>query len=241
MVLVFRGFLLCLLVSAPAPGQVASVFGRVVNKANGQPIANAQLTLVDAERTTHSDSAGRYEFLRVPIGVVRFSVRAVGFAPQIFIMELDVGQRAERPVLMDLVARELEAVDVSASAVSYRLRDFERRRQMGRGQYLTEDEIVRSGAYNVADAVKNLRGVAYECGGGGGCYIRMVRAPMRCLPEYIVDDRVMNDFGPRTPIRDIIGLEVYTGPSEVPGEYAGRNAGCGIVVIWTRSGQVQTP
>ena len=64
----------------------------------------------------------------------------------------------------------------------------------------------------------------------------MARAPMRCMPEFIVDDQVMNDFGPVTPIRDIIALELYTGPAEVPGEYAGRNAGCGVVVIWTRSG-----
>jgi len=59
---------------------------------------------------------------------------------------------------------------------------------------------------------------------------------MQCLPEFIVDDHEMNDFGPSTPIRDIVGLEVYTGPTELPGEYAGRNSGCGVVVIWTRSG-----
>jgi hypothetical protein len=69
----------------------------------------------------------------------------------------------------------------------------------------------------------------------------MSNAPMRCLPEYVVDNQVMNDFGPSTPIRDIIGLEVYTGPSEVPGEYAGRYAGCGVVVIWTRSGPTRKP
>jgi len=60
-------------------------------------------------------------------------------------------------------------VTAAATAVSYRLVDFERRRQTGRGQYLVEEDIVKSGAYNVADAVKNMRGVLYECGGGGGC------------------------------------------------------------------------
>ena len=64
----------------------------------------------------------------------------------------------------------------------------------------------------------------------------MARAPMRCHPEYIIDERVDNTFGPDTPIRDIEGIEVYTGPSDVPGEFAGRNAGCGVIVVWTRSG-----
>ena len=155
------------------------------------------------------------------------------------------GAITDKPIQLDSISRgrtteaqSLPGMAVSASAkpFNYRLVDFERRRQTGRGQYLTEDEIVKSGAYTVADAVKGMRGVLYECGGGAGCYVRMSNAPMRCLPEFIVDNQVMNDFGPSTPIRDIIGLEVYTGPSEVPGEYAGRYAGCGVVVIWTRSG-----
>jgi hypothetical protein len=64
----------------------------------------------------------------------------------------------------------------------------------------------------------------------------MVRAPARCAPEYIVDERTDNMFGPSVPIRDIEAIEVYLGPSDVPGEFAGSNSGCGVVVIWTRSG-----
>jgi hypothetical protein len=172
-------------------------------------------------------------------------VRAPSFPAIQVIVELTEGQQAERPVLLDstafgrlAAAQSLPAVGVTAPApvLSYRLVGFERRRVNGRGQYMTEDEILRTGAYTLADAVKGKRGVTYECGGGGGCYVRMARAPMQCLPEYIVDDQVMNDFGPSTPIRDIIAIEIYTGPTELPGEYSGRNGGCGVVVIWTRSG-----
>ena len=68
----------------------------------------------------------------------------------------------------DLVAAVLmrpvgAAVHMTKKTVNYRLVDFERRRQTGSGQYLTEDEITKSGAYTVADAVKNMRGVLYEC------------------------------------------------------------------------------
>lgn len=233
---VFRTLLLSAALATSASGQAASVFGRVADRSTGQPVANAQFVLIGDGRMVYSDSAGRYDFRRLSIGVSRIAVRAVGFIADTIIVDLYAGQRAERPVHLVTTPRRLDAVDVNAEALSYRLVDFERRRQTGRGQYLTEDDILKSGAYNVADAVKSLRGVTYECGGGGGCYIRMVRAPMRCLPEFIVDDHVMNDFGPLTPIRDIIAMEVYTGPAEVPGEYAGRNAGCGVVVIWTRSG-----
>jgi outer membrane cobalamin receptor len=140
-------------------------------------------------------------------------------------------------------ATALPAVSVNATSpvVNRRLVDFERRRSTGNGQYLTRADIERSGAYNLQAAIRGLRGVIYECGGGAGCFVRMARAPMKCLPDYVVDERVNNSFGPSTPIRDIEAIEVYTGPGDVAGEFAGSNAGCGVIVIWTRSGPPRRP
>ena len=219
--------------------------GVVLDKTTGNVVVGAQIIVVADKRTVVSDSSGKFKLFDLPVGISRLIVRALGFPPIQVNVELAAGAITDKPIQLDSSAagrlssaQSLPAMSVTApaTALSYRLADFERRRQNGRGQYLTEEEITKSGAYNVADAIKGMRGVTYECGGGGGCYVRMSRAPMRCLPEFIVDDQVMNDFGPHTPIRDIIGLEVYTGPTEVPGEYAGRYAGCGVVVIWTRSG-----
>ena len=230
--------------------QTAILRGVVVDRASGAGVPAAQIVVLESKRTITADSSGRYKIPDLPIGTSHLMIGAIGFIPQQVSVEMMAGAITDKPIQLDAISRgrtteaqALPGVAVKASATpfNYRLADFERRRETGRGQYLTEDEIVKSGAYNVADAVKNMRGVLYECGGGTGCRIRMSNAPMRCLPEFIVDDQVMNDFGPSTPIRDIIGLEVYTGPSEVPGEYAGRNAGCGVVVIWTRSGPTRKP
>ena len=232
--------------SQPASAQQGAMLsGVVTDRSTRKPVRNAQVIQLSDSRSVTSDSLGHYGFAGLPGGVAQFIVRASNFPAQQIIVELFAGQEVVRPIVLDstafgriAAAQTLPAVGVTAPApvISYRMVGFERRRQIGRGQYLTEDDIVKSGAYTVADAVKSMRGVTYECGGGGGCYVRMTRAPMQCLPEFIVDDQVMNDFGPSTPIRDIVGLEVYTGPTELPGEYAGRNSGCGVVVIWTRSG-----
>jgi hypothetical protein len=137
------------------------------------------------------------------------------------------------------VPQGLPAVAVTAPApiVNYRLVDFERHKRTGLGQYLTDEEIRSSNASNLQDATRGMRGVNLHCGGSefGGCRIQMVRAPINCQPEYVVDGRVDNVFGPLTPIRDIVALEIYTGAADVPGEFAGPKAGCGVVVIWTRS------
>lgn len=237
-----------LLTSSVAAAQAASVSGTVTDRSTGLGVAGARVIVLGDSRSVLTDSLGRYELRGMPAGVSQISVVVAPFPAFSFAVSLGESERFVRPVVLDSTAagraaQELPPVGVSAPAriPDYRLVGFERRRVNGRGQYLTEAQIVESGAFNVADAVKGMRGVTYECGGGRGCYVRMARAPARCLPEYIVDERVLNDFGPTTPIRDIIGIEVYTGPVEVPGEFAGRNAGCGVVVLWTRSGPARRP
>lgn len=223
----------------------SSLSGHVTDTSTGRAIRNAQVILLSDSRSVSTDSVGHFRFDSLPVGQLQLLIRASFFPARRIIVDLTPGLNPERGIALDstafgrlAAAQTLPPVDVSATAPvrNYRLAGFERRRSNGRGQYLTEEDIIRSGAYTLADAVKGMRGVNYECGGGGGCFVRMARAPMQCTPEYIVDDQVMNDFGPFTPIRDIVAVEVYTGPTELPGEYSGRNGGCGVVVVWTRSG-----
>lgn len=219
--------------------------GHVTNKASHLAIPGAQIILEADGRFATADSTGAYDFAGIPRGIVDLSVRAPAFAVAHFTLqligiggwtqdlELDSARAAERVV-------RLAPVPVTASVRpdNYRLQAFEIRRHSGRGQYLTDDEIRASGAANVADAARNMRGVTLDCGGTlfGGCRIRMISAPARCLPMYFVDGQVDNEFGPLTPIRDIVAMELYTGPADVPGDFAGSNAACGVIALWTRSG-----
>jgi Outer membrane receptor for ferrienterochelin and colicins len=199
--------------------------------------------LVEDGRRVVTDSSGGYSFGGLPAGIVRFLVRAHGFPTTRVAVALVRGERLFHIIELDSgsvhadAAQPLPGMAVAAPAPpAPRYVDFERRRLNGRGQYLVKEDLDKAGYASLQDAMRGLRGVNVECGGGNGCMIRMARAPMRCSPEYIVDERTDNTFGPTTPIRDIEGIEVYTGPSDVPGEFAGRSAGCGVVVVWTRSG-----
>jgi hypothetical protein len=239
---------LLLLPSNVAAQTTARVSGRVVDRLSARGIAGAKLTLVGTTSIAAADSAGRYAFVGIPTGHLNFFVRAIGYRPAQAALDVAAGEDLRLDVSLDSIAADPSAqilptvaVTTAAGLVEHRLADFERRRRTGRGQYLTEDEIRRSGAANIADATRGMRGVSVHCGGGGGCRVQMIRAPMNCLPEYVIDGQVDNVFGPVTPIRDIAGLEVYTGPSDVPGEFAGTNAGCGVIVVWTRSGPPRRP
>ncbi|MGQ0648351.1 MAG: carboxypeptidase regulatory-like domain-containing protein [Gemmatimonadaceae bacterium] len=241
------GFALCGLVtlvsSLDAQKGSARMFGTVVNRLTQGHVPDAVIVHADG-RSVRSDSLGFYQFHDLAAGLVRFTVRATGFPLSTFTVALTNGERMERDIELDSAqgpmasrTQSLPEVAVEAPAsLGRRYVDFERRKAYGRGQYVTRAQIEANGSNNLQDALRGLRGVIVECGGGSGCYVRMARAPMRCRPEYIVDERADNFFGPNVAVRDIEGIEVYSGPSDVPGEFAGSNAGCGVIVIWTRSG-----
>jgi len=226
--------------AVPTLAQNSRMTGRVLDKVSRKPIAAAEIRLIGDGRSVTSDSAGHFSFGALPGGTSRFVVHAPSFPDLSIVVNLPLDQESVREIELDSTAvRRLEPILVTAPAaapISYRLVDFERRRNTGRGQYLTEEDIIKSGAMNLQDAVRPLRGVTEECAGAGRCVLRMSRAPMHCQPDYVIDERLNNDFGPFTPIRDIVAIEVYTGPADVPGEFAGRTAGCGVIVIWTRAG-----
>ena len=230
--------LLCLILGATQSlAQQGVVRGRVLDNAAMRPVRDAEIVLAEAGRTVRADSMGRFEFRAVRAGAITLRVRALGYASQVVAFDLIDGQQVERVISLEVAVQTLGGVDVTATPSSgYRMTGFERRSQTGRGQYLNEEQIKQLGASTVPETVRSLRGVLFECGGGAGCYVRMARAPMRCLPDYVVDGQLMNDFGPLTPIRDVVGIEVYSGPGDVAGEFAGSNAGCGVIVLWTRAG-----
>jgi carboxypeptidase family protein len=228
------------LATAQAP---AVLSGRVVDRASAASVVGATVSLIGTTRTVATDSVGRFRFDAFPVGSSRILVRSFPYRP--FELTVTASSNDIVRVTIELDSsgakaepRNLPAVTVSAEpqASNYRLTDFNRRRITGRGQYLTDEQITRSGAASLSDATRGMRGVEMTCNGNEWCQIHMVRAPKNCSPQFVVDGRVDNMFGPTTPIRDIVGLEVYTGPSDVPGEFAGTSAGCGVIVMWTRSG-----
>jgi len=228
---------------AAAQKENARLAGTVVDHTSGAVIANADIVQLGVGRRVITDSLGKFLLADLTPGIVRLMVRVPGFPTKVVALALASGESMARVIELDSTATgRVTAQRLPAEAVvepappASRYVDFERRRLNGRGQYLQRDELEKGGYSTLQDAMRGLRGVNVECGGGNGCTIHMARAPMRCTPEYIVDERTDNFFGPNTPIRDLEGIEVYTGPSEVPGEFAGRNAGCGVIVIWTRAG-----
>ncbi len=237
------------LAAVPGAAQKGSarIFGTVVDKATQGPVRGSRIVHLGDGRVVTSDSLGFYQFPDLSAGLVKFRVVAPNYPITTFTVALANNEGMERDIELDSAqtvatdsagrAQVLAPVEVEAApSLGLRFRDFERRKATGRGQYLTRTQIEASGATTLQDAVRGLRGIQVACPGGGWrCQIVMARS-QGCPPNYIIDEREDNFFGPNVAVRDIEAVEIYTGASDVPGEFAGRNAGCGVVVIWTKSG-----
>jgi hypothetical protein len=228
--------------------QSATFTGRVLDAEQGRPLINATVTSPTSGGSARTDSTGRFRLEGLKVGIHRFMVSADGYARGSLALAFSAREVMERDLMLERLvvdapadsgkrAQSLPTVPITADpALGRRYADFERRKATGRGQYLTRAEIEQGNYMTLQDAMRTLRGIKFACA-GSFCTAQMTRAPMGCFPDYVVDERVDNAFGPTIPVRDIQGIEVYTGASDVPGEFAGRNAGCGVVVIWTTSGR----
>jgi hypothetical protein len=212
-----------------------SIVGTISDAETGRAIADANVTVRGRKDPVTTDSSGRYRLLDLPPGTLILQVRKLGHGDATRIVELAPGQTSTIDVALATTTILGKVVVTERQATPRRFHEFEQRRKTGRGQYLGRAEIEKSNAMNVPNLLRSMRGVRLECS-GITCVVRMARSEgVDCPPEYWLDGRPNNSFGPTIPVGDLEGVEVYTGPSEAPAEFLSGNAACGIVVLWTKS------
>jgi hypothetical protein len=221
----------------PAPGAAqATLRGRVIDSEIGQGIGGASVQIRKTEAIL-TDTLGLFEARDVPQGDAEITIQVIGYTRGVFYVHFPASGDVERVFALDFTGARLPAVVVEARAEKLERRyvDFEQRRQRRIGTYLRWDELERKGYASVGDALRTVRGVRIRCDQQTfECFAFMVRTP-QCQPTWWVDGVEVRSFHENTSIRDVYGIEVYRGAGEVPGEFAGSDAGCGVIVVWTKS------
>lgn len=83
------------LVTSPGP---AGLKGTVKNTADNQPLADAELTLVELEKTTNSDTNGEFDFGNIASGTYTLKVKKNGFAEQQFTIQILKGTTPKKEI-----------------------------------------------------------------------------------------------------------------------------------------------
>jgi hypothetical protein len=118
------------------------------------------------------------------------------------------------------------------------LEEFERRRKLGFGHFLTEDDLKKKGPTYMGDIFRGLPGVVTMPGqfGRDRVLIRGTGMTGDCAPAIflnglyvsIEDGDLDNIINPK----DVRAIELYSRVASIPLQFQTRN-GCGSAVIWT--------
>jgi Carboxypeptidase regulatory-like domain len=215
----------------------AALRGRVVDSETGVAIAKAAVRIAGDSTHYTTDSTGRFEARDLRGGTVEVTLEAPGYAKKDLRVAVPLTGGVELTFALDFTGFKLPEIVVAGRVeqLAPRYTNFEQRRQRGMGAFLRWDDLLKKGSNSVGDALRTVRGVKIQCDQRTfECSAAMARSPT-CHPTWWVDGVQVHSFDENTPVRDVYGIEIYRGPGEVPGEFGGSDAACGVIALWTKS------
>lgn len=232
---------LAVCLAVPAAAQTTTgkgtLVGFVIATPGDAPIPGAAVQLDTTLWRTVADSLGRFELDSVDPGTYVLHVRAIGYDEGAWRVRLHPDQVTTHAFSLAQQVVELPGVAVKGRLPlsARRYIDFERRRHTASGAFFTQEDIEKENPATLVDILVTVRGVQQVCL-VNDCVAKMVRSPPGCYPQYFIDGIESTAYFARhTPPKDVKGIEIYRGQSEIPGEFGGSNSACGVIAIWTKS------
>lgn len=239
----------------------AALRGIVVEEGTNRPLAGVVVMLDRTFQQTVTDQAGRFLLTDLPLGVRQLLFRSIGHIPTRMQVTLTQGDTARADVALITDPLRLDSISVTAPSnrrLNPRLVEFEERRRMGIGFFLDSAYLRRADGRRMSDVLREAPSIRVLPSLDGGSTIRYYAASIRrrgvsgeaCLMSVYMDGVPMYrsggpggggfgapvDFSRDINISSLDAVEVYASAAEVPVEYAGQSADCGVILLWTRRG-----
>lgn len=223
------------------------VRGKVVDAMTGAGVVGVTVVFVQAQNrvSTQTDEAGEFTLAGIEAGWHQVTVRHLAFPTVEDTIEVaGAGRATQVDVALHRDVVELSPIDVTverrptfgALAPVYDRLDFQR--SIGLGRFWDRSEIEATGAFAITDVLSRLPGVSVS---GRNITLNALNPGCARRSPLIYLDGVRFDLAGEplstlVPVFQVEVLEVYRRASEVPGEFGGSDAQCGVIAIWTRRG-----
>lgn len=242
--------LVAALAATSSDAHAQSLRGIVVDAETRQPLAGTAIRLITAEDSvverTVANEDGRFLIEAPRAGPWRVGLERIGYtSPVLGPIELGDGMVQDVEIRLSVTAIPLEALTVTAEPRIAALEDvgYYRRRNGAFGAFVDRLEIEKYPTIRTSDAFRRIAGARVVYGPGGQEYVVLrggtssSLSSALCLPKVYLDGVQVHQFDWReiTPM-DIEGIEVFRGTAEVPMQWGGSDATCGVILVWTRRG-----
>jgi hypothetical protein len=243
---------------SPAQSAGAVLVGIARDDSTGAPLAGVEVLLNGTSHRTETNAQGRYLLGGLPGGMYQAIYRLVGHLPARIDVRLSAGDTTRANVTLIPSAVVLSPVIVTGApddtrGVGIGREAFEERRRLGFGRFYDREAIRQvDGHLDLATMLSRSSGVDIR----RTRYFPIYHTLTVWLAfNSIREDCVMQIYYNGAPVGrgGVLGVseakpvdlrefaltgldavEVYRSAAEVPLEYGGANAGCGVILLWSR-------
>lgn len=220
------------------------IMGAVTDSAL-RPVAAADISILFTRVHVVADSYGRFAITQLPAGSYVLAIRRLGFHAMTASIAVRGGDTLRPAFILQPAATELEPVNVTATAGSARLRDFEARRALGFGEFWTREQIESRHVVSVADLFRESKRIRVVPSAAKLIAVSGRQWSLCAMQVYVDGVAVAQGDAPidlnQLPAPgEILGIEIYGGPSEepiwLPSGSSAASRSCGAILVWTKDG-----
>ena len=230
----------------PASLSAQSIRGTLLQRGTDIPISLGFVALLsesgDSITSTITNREGEFSLSSPVAGDFLLLAAALGHRETtVGVFELGVGGELTVEFRVPVEALTLDGLIVQADRVSQRAslvrNGFSRRMQGGAGSFITPVDIENSSASRTSDLLLGMVGVRVA-----GNRILLRGNQEYCSPQLYLDGLALNtDPGLSmdliVPFEALAAAEVYRRSAEIPLQYGGTGAACGVILFWTKEGR----
>ena len=231
---------------ADEPGQV---WGLVRDQTTGDLLSGVDVRVTETDVRVESDANGVFRMPAVPWGLRSLTFEHVSYGRQEQTLRVIGGRSMRVEVFLAPAPIEMPPLLVSVRPRRWfgDMEGLQARIDRGQGVIMTSEALEERRPRNLGDALRAVPGVTVRQSGGAlnGTYVVQMRQAQSlmgqvCPPAVWVDGQKWRD---QTDVYSIIQgtelevVEIYRGPSEVPGEFLDSSAACGALIVWTKRGR----
>jgi hypothetical protein len=227
--------------------KTTGVIDGAVTDTNLVPLAGSEVGMLRTSLKVHTGENGRFRILGVPQGVYILIVRRLGFRPVSAMVEVPPGDTLRLAYALERTPVGLDTVVITEKRESVRMMEFDYRRKVGQGEFITAADIEKRPSVMAADVLRLSKTIdvlpSYTKGSMAEYYAMSRRAGDAihggCPMQIFVDGVPMPspfDLNLLPPPKEFAAIEIYAGAASVPPQFGGVDRRCGVILFWTKQG-----
>lgn len=233
---------LAIAASARAAAQTSrGVIDGVVSDTNLVALGGATVSILGSDVKVSTGDNGRFRITGLRSGNYILAVHRIGYVPVAVAVALAEQDTLRPSFALRRVVTALDTMIVTAKSAVARLEEFERRRSMGDGHFITTADMERRGSVYVADIIRVVPSVGIQDKRDGSQVAFNLRPNSHGCPFQLFLDGIQmpsgTDLSKLPPPKDLAGIEIYSGPATAPLQYSFGDTSCGVILLWTKSGE----